>query len=1102
MITVRRETRSVSDAVVREIANRDAALWIGEGLGATPAQAEQLKELIQLPWQLVLCEPKSRALTDALEAETGTTETLRRRRGFLHLIASDPEALQLPQRSLPVFLLNGREHTSDPSESPTIGRNASLRRRLNMIQRLEAAMPRMLVVLSHGGSPLEDVIDLWASGFRAQLTVVSDDDNDAKRLDQWLAERGGFVEHCRMSVSDLVTEVASRVSGQLTADRYVLRMQIDADRLIDLDVTDCELVQQPLLDKYELIQSQDLRALLPEDLPQDEFQAFFDKSKQTWMPYAAGLPWRRFEVASRRVLGALGTLFGAEDDSNSLLIIASEAGAGGTTLARMIAFDAASQGFPTLVARDIGFRPDFTTVETFLYRIRQEVLRKFWRPKAGTDDARDEDGAEPYEVPWLIVFDVEHWRGRESDLRRFARDLGRRGRPAVVLAVSPPRVHDELRAGGQPPIAVLTHEISMEDAQDLGKHINRFLTPYGKAKSAGEWQSFWETHRPYIGTDIAAFWIALEFWLKRHLDLSESIQGWLYRQFKQDPAQADAIATDGGQALSDDMRKLILEIAALSIERMPFPEGLMPSPPADQLPYSVQLENARTNLPGLALVREGTSTTRQWALAHDILGRYLLTSVFQDREMLDRLGYKEAKNATDLRLKVLRLVATKPEIARKRFLFLALEFATNIFKIDDSGNLDFMPYWREVLTILEEMPALIWDTSRTFNHHVAVSRRRVVALDKFFHLSPDEKVQELELAIEHLNYALEKIKPGPEDESDLVLLNSLSLAYQNLADIERERGCSPDRLRELRVRAADAARRAQQKGSSSNSFVLETLARNLLQDGALDPDRTVESAAEALSYINQALSLDTSEMRYNSLMRLASGAVQLLQTPRAIGQIDRLCRTENPMGFMAKAFLLLALDAPEGWERSFERLPRAKVEAALQVLDEAKDEANSLILKLRYDLVCVCRAHSFSEQLDLLDQLEGAIRQLPPQLVLERAILLHQRNRHAHAKKEFKTLRELLYSNDVYVSVPDRLRWLLTLDGKAQRIVEARVADQVGYHSKAKARVKELENALIPYVPQDFGRKTMSVGELFKCAISFGAMGPFIRPPKNGAGRE
>lgn len=744
------------------------------------------------------------------------------------------------------------------------------------------------------------------------------------------------------------------------------------------------------------------------------------------------------------------------------------------------------------------FRTEFTDVETFLFRVRQEVLRRHWNPEQAKNG---ESTAEPFEVPWLIVFDVEHWRGRESDLRAFVRDLTRRGRPAVVLAVSPPRLHEELRTVGRNPIAVLTHEISMADALSLGRHLNHFLAPYGRGKTDADWQAFWELHRPYLDTDIAAFWIALEFWLKRHLDLGESIQTWLYRQFKEGEVRGDRGIAPGAFNLSNALRALILEIAALSIERMPLPESLMSAPPPDQLPYSLQLEDVRTSLPALALVRETSSTIRQWALAHDLLGRYLINSVFDDREMLERLGYSDAKNAVDLRLRLLRRVATNPGLARKPNLPLALEFATNIFKLDETGNLDFMPLWRDVLSVLEDMPDPIWNTSRTFNHHVAISRRRVVVLDQYFHLTPDEKVQQLEMAIEHLEYALADLKPGPADEPDLNLFNSLSLAYQNLAGVERERGCSPERLQELRGRAADAARRAL-ASSPGNSYVLETIAKNLLQDCTIDPDRSVENACVALGYIYEAMSLDTSEFRYNSLVKLASSAFQVLQVPRAMGQIERLCRSGNPLGFMAKAFLVLASDVPELSPQELERLPSSKIELALDILNGAKDPPNGIVLKFRYDLVCACRRFAFGEQLELLDQLEGAVHQLPPQLQLERAILLHQRNRHAHAIKEFKALHGVVRSGDVYVSVPERLRWLLSFDSTQKRIIDARVIDNLGYNSKAKAKVKDLHNAFVPFVPQDFGEKSMPVGRIFKCSISFGPMGPFIRPPQTGGERE
>lgn len=344
VISMRREIKALPDTSVREIAGRDAALWIGEGLGSSSEEAERLRELIQLPWRLVLCEPTSQKLAEAMQTEPDGAGLFRRHHGLLHLIASDPEGLILPQRSLPIYMLNGRIGSSDPAESPSLGRIASQRRRLNMIQRLEAAKPRLLIVLSRDGNPLEDVFDLWQSEFRTLLTVVSDDDQDAERIDGWLSSRGGVVEQCRVSLESLVSDLVPRVSSELIEGHYIVRLQIDADRVVDLDVTDCELIQQPLLDKFELIQSRDLRRMLPGELPQEEFQGFFDKSRRTWIPYAAGLPWRRCEEASRHVLDILRDFRGARDEDNPLVIIASESGAGGTTLAH----DRLRRGHPRL----------------------------------------------------------------------------------------------------------------------------------------------------------------------------------------------------------------------------------------------------------------------------------------------------------------------------------------------------------------------------------------------------------------------------------------------------------------------------------------------------------------------------------------------------------------------------------------------------------------------------------------------------------------------------------------------------------------------------------------------------------------------------------
>src|SRR5207245_7735107 len=133
-----------------------------------------LRQLIQLPWRLVLCESRKGALAKAMEENTGDLQRFIRRRGFVHLAASDPEGLRFPPQALPVFMLNGRDDSNVPEEAAVSGRGA-MRRRLNMVHQLTLATPPILVALSDGSEqPLEEIFQLWQEeGFRAQLLVVS-----------------------------------------------------------------------------------------------------------------------------------------------------------------------------------------------------------------------------------------------------------------------------------------------------------------------------------------------------------------------------------------------------------------------------------------------------------------------------------------------------------------------------------------------------------------------------------------------------------------------------------------------------------------------------------------------------------------------------------------------------------------------------------------------------------------------------------------------------------------------------------------------------------------------------------------------------------------
>lgn len=1066
----------IPESVVHAIENRDAALWVCKGFDDDSSSIADLVQVIGLPWTLVISELSSSGLTKALEAEKESRRDFTQQRGFIHVVAGDPEQIDLPRRALPVFMLNGRDDASDKLESSGLKGQAALRRRLNMINQLVTAKPKHLVVFS-GSHPntLDDVAALWEDDFRALLTVVSDSDNERELLEEWVASESRLttVDWCRQSLHDATQQLFTQLQHELPEERIVIRLRHSPRESLDLDITGAELIEHPLLDRYEVIQSRNLRLMLPEDLSHDEFKRFFERTGSSWLPYAAGLPWQRSAFPKTALFNELSDIETRGPEANRLLYIASESGAGGSTLSRVLAFEAAADGFPTLVAKNVPFRPDSTEVVSFINRALERMRSQIPGPLDATCAIEDK--------PWLIVFDVVHWEGHERELRTFLAELSRSGRASLVLVVTGTHISEELVNSGRARlIDKLNHELSREETLALGAHMNRFLASAGKEKSDAEWLAFWDRHRPSVDTAVASFWIALQFWLRGFLDLTESIQSWIYRQFKQAP-------------LDKDVRVAVLEIAAASIERQALPSGLLPTCAHLAFPLSSVLDDIRHDVPALGLVSSSLNTERRWGLAHDIIGRYLLNATFFDQALLDEVGFASAKDPTHLRLLLIERIATRSQLGQHRYRDLAIEFAVNILKLDhEMGNAEFFQYWRDVLRILDSMPASIRETSRTFNHHVAISRRRVAINDQSFEASADERRSQLEFAIRDINFALNSLDRHPEDDSDLNLLNSLALAYQNLADLERGLEAAEDRIAELRSKAEEVTKRALAE-DPSNSYVLETTARNLLQRGRLHDNEAVQSACEALGYIFQALSLDRSELRQSQLSALANSALHLLRRAGAKNGIDTLSTAHPGMGRLARAWLALAegVDNLDGYR--LEDLPAENVNSALAILEESHENSNWFALRMRYDLLSVGRVYDFDEQMRVLDELEEAGVRMPLQLRVEHAILLYQCNRAHDANIRFQDIRRDLKQGDAFVSIPERLKLLLKPDRKAPRICTARALDPTGY--RAFAVVEELHKAKVPFIPQDFGTDRMPVKKKFSCSITFGPNGPFIRRP-------
>jgi hypothetical protein len=181
-------------------------------------------------------------------------------------------------------------------------------------------------------------------------------------------------------------------------------------------------------------------------------------------------------------------------------------------------------------------------------------------------------------------------------------------------------------------------------------------------------------------------------------------------------------------------------------------------------------------------------------------------------------------------------------------------------------------------------------------------------------------------------------------------------------------------------------------------------------------------------------------------------------------------------------------------------LPPENLLDALGCLAHPLGSGNVQVIRLSYDLVCICAPTDFQRQLEFAEQLVANDIRMPPQLRLEYAILLMQRGHYIESDRVFKTLRQMWKQNEYFVFVPERLRWLHTIDGRGLQTVQAVSGSDYGYRSMA--RVSEFDNVAVPYRPEEHGLRDQNPGIRFSCHVSFGHNGPFLRPVTVGPARS
>jgi hypothetical protein len=359
---------AVPDSLVSRLDSRDVALWIGDLPKDASMQSEWIA-FLGLPWRLILSESYDSQLLRKLEASNKFSDPMAHRRGFIHVIDRDPSHVELPQRCLPVYLLKGQ-----PGGFASEFDNRL--RRITMLEALRRSSVREIVVLAGEGDPVpKDLRDLWLSGFRCQITIVSGAPDARESLTRWLESTEGIsaANLLNLSPSELVAAVLIRYKAIYPEERRIIRVRDIEGVTHAIDITEAEEPERPVSEFYSVIEERDLALVTPNELSEDEFIAFFRDSTSSWRPYGAGLPWIRDPKCYENLASQLRRLDAVGPEENCIAYVTAESGAGGTTLARALAWECAREGYPVLVAKQLPFIPDALPVSNFLNRARNIV---------------------------------------------------------------------------------------------------------------------------------------------------------------------------------------------------------------------------------------------------------------------------------------------------------------------------------------------------------------------------------------------------------------------------------------------------------------------------------------------------------------------------------------------------------------------------------------------------------------------------------------------------------------------------------------------------------------------------------------------------------
>lgn len=318
----------IPDSLLARVESRDVALWVRRLRGLHQDRSALVK-FLGLPWRLVICEDYDDQVFADLQAADSSDELMVRRRGLVQILDRDPSRVELPQRCLPIFLLNGKDPKKDQ------GGFEERLRHLTMLEQLRRSAVRQILVISSGEDPIPpDLNELWSTGFKCFLTIESVVEDANTTVQDWAKRNRAIATLVSVAADVALTDLLARYELAFPDQRRIVRIRDHDGNFRRVDVTAADEPERPILGYYTLIEERELHLLSPGELDDQDLIEFFQDSTSSWRPYAAGLPWNREPDAQVGLLNYMRRLVTEGPEENKILYLVSESGAGGTTLAR------------------------------------------------------------------------------------------------------------------------------------------------------------------------------------------------------------------------------------------------------------------------------------------------------------------------------------------------------------------------------------------------------------------------------------------------------------------------------------------------------------------------------------------------------------------------------------------------------------------------------------------------------------------------------------------------------------------------------------------------------------------------------------------------